>query len=153
MAVKAPEFALKDVEGQTVRLEDLKGQPSVLVFYKSTCPYCQEAMPQLQKVFDRYAGKPVQVLGVVVGKDDARAAQNFARQYGLSLRAVLDEGKEVRQAYGLRKVPTLFFLDAEGNILRTYVGQTPRLAEATAQAMAALVGEGNFPDYAEEGHG
>ena len=64
IGIKAPDFELYDVAGQSYRLADaLDEGPLVLAFYKSACPTSQFTLPYLQKI---YAHVVVVVRGAVV---------------------------------------------------------------------------------------
>ena len=55
----APDFALSDLAGQTVRLADLRGQPLVLNFWATWCPPCRAEMPALQSIALSTTGSPL----------------------------------------------------------------------------------------------
>jgi peroxiredoxin len=117
----APEFALVGMDGQTVRLADLKGQPVVLNFWATWCPPCQAEMPALQALTDAYAGRGVTVLGVnqAEGADQVRG---FLQSKGIDFPVVLDADAGVSQAYRVRSLPTTFFIDREGVIDEIVIG-------------------------------
>ncbi len=81
--------------------------PSVLFFYKVTCPTCQVAAP----VAERFAGAfPGRFVGV--GQDPSEKLDQFAEELSTSFVAVPDEPPfELSNAYGVRVVPTLFVLE------------------------------------------
>src|SRR5689334_7495974 len=60
----APAFALKNLQGKTVRLEDYKGKIVVVNFWATWCVPCQQEMPELVKMQKKYAAKGLQILGV-----------------------------------------------------------------------------------------
>ena len=81
--------------------------PTVLVFYKVTCPVCQLAGPVVERLHGAYPGR---VQGV--GQDPDEALAEFGRTYGLSAPAVSDAPPyPASNAYGVRVVPTLFLVD------------------------------------------
>ena len=92
----APELNLTTLEGDTLNLQNLKGQPVLLTFFKSTCPWCQQEMPRLAKVYARMKeqGIHVPLAGVVVGSDTPESARRFAQHAGLAIPLSLDSDKK-----------------------------------------------------------
>jgi len=58
-------------------------------FFKVSCPVCQFTFPFLERLHKRYGGDGVTFLGI--SQDDARATQNFAKEYGVTFPLLLDE--------------------------------------------------------------
>ena len=44
----APEVALPDLEGQTVKLEDFRGEETLVLFWNPGCGFCQQMLPDLK---------------------------------------------------------------------------------------------------------
>src|ERR1700730_5230154 len=106
----APGFSLKAVDGKEYSLDKLTQQgPVVATFFKVSCPVCQFTFPYLERLYKRYGGDGVTFLGI--SQDDARATQNFAKEYGVTLPLLIDEkGYAASNAYGLTSVPTIFLI-------------------------------------------
>ena len=121
----APDFTLPTMDGKTVSLQELleKG-PVVLAFFKVSCPVCQFAFPYYERVARaHHEDKGVTFLGVCQNKvADAKA---FAREYGVTFPIALDNdsnGYAVSNAYGITNVPTLFYIETNGEIKVSAVG-------------------------------
>ena len=114
----APGFSLKGPDGTTYSLEALRQKgPVVAAFFKISCPVCQFTFPFLQRLYQRYGGDNVTLLGI--SQDDAKATAGFARQYGVTFPMALDEkekGYPASNAYGLTNVPTVFLIGADGPV-------------------------------------
>jgi peroxiredoxin len=104
---------------------------SVLAFYKVTCPTCKLTMPYLDRV-------KLPVIGV--SQDDAAATAAFAREFEVNVPSVLDpadSGYEASNAYGIHHVPTLFVIDAAGNIAERIEGFDKRALESLGVTFTA----------------
>jgi len=114
----APGFSLKGPDGTTYSLEALRQKgPVVAAFFKISCPVCQFTFPFLQRLYQRYGGDNVTLLGI--SQDDAKATAGFARQCGVTFPMALDEkekGYPASNAYGLTSVPTIFLIDTDGTV-------------------------------------
>jgi peroxiredoxin len=112
----APSFTLKGLDGKPYSLRDLLERgPVVLAFFKISCPVCQFTFPFLQRIFERYAGDDVSVIGV--SQDDPRSTKEFNQEFGVTFPTLIDDqGYPVSNAYGLTTVPTIFWIDTGGRI-------------------------------------
>ncbi|GAI45264.1 unnamed protein product, partial [marine sediment metagenome] len=54
---KAPDFTLKNIDGESVSLSDFRGKPVLLVFTSVYCVECTEQMPYIEAAFERSGGK------------------------------------------------------------------------------------------------
>jgi peroxiredoxin len=132
----APQFSLKSLEGDEYSLDGLLKQgPVVLAFFKISCPVCQFTLPFLQRLFERYAGNDVSVVGI--SQDDARSTKAFNREYGVKFPTLIDEdGYPVSNAYGLTSVPTIFLVAADGTIKVSGAGFSKGDLETIAAQLA-----------------
>src|SRR5688572_28929850 len=60
----APDFTGVDLEGKPVSLADYRGRVVMLDFWATWCGPCVQAIPHIQKVANKFADKPVTVLGI-----------------------------------------------------------------------------------------
>lgn len=113
----APDFALEDENGNTVRLADFRGKSSVvLMFYPAdNTPGCTKQLCSARDDYDKYVAAGVQVFGVNPGS--AGAHKKFAEKHGFKTPLLLDNGGKVSRAYdALMPIPLLTYVN------RTVVG-------------------------------
>lgn len=113
----APDFSLPSVrEGEpTVSLERFRGRPVVLNFFASWCVPCQKELPAFQRAAQRYEGK-VAFVGVTFN-DNLPGAREMLEQTGVHYPSGFDAKSEVAVDYGLRGMPTTYFISADGRLL------------------------------------
>ncbi|NNF43017.1 MAG: TlpA family protein disulfide reductase [Phycisphaerales bacterium] len=135
----APTFALPDLDGTPRDLAAERGRVVVLDFWYRACGWCVRAMPQIESLSARFAGRPVTVLGVNVDRvrDDARLVVD---RLGLTYPSVQADGK-LAAAYGVRSYPTLAVVDAEGVVRGVHVGYASTLEEDLAAFIETLLGD------------
>ena len=91
---------------------DFGAGPTALVFYKVTCPVCQMAGPKLETFERAYPGR-----NVGIGQDPPEKLDAFSREYGLTFPSRPDlPPYEVSNAYGIRVVPTVVLVGADGRV-------------------------------------
>jgi len=96
---KAPDFAVPDTKGKTVRLKDLRGKKVVLYFYpKDDTPGCTKEACSFRDSFATFKRRGIEVLGVSL--DNERSHQKFAQKYSLPFRLLADTDRAVSEAYG-----------------------------------------------------
>ncbi len=120
----APAFTLPTVntEEGVLALDDLRGQPVLLSFWTTWCPFCRRQAPVLVEAHARYAERGVQFVGINV-KEEQAPVENYLEQEGMTYSVVLDQSGATAQAYQVRGFPTTYFLDAEGRVVARHVGQ------------------------------
>lgn len=134
---QAPDFTLPATDGKTYSLSQFKGKPVLLEFMAPWCPYCQRDSPILNQVYDVYASKGVEVLGVnatiygrnyedndksLITMDDQKW---YADTFGVKYPLLFDEPATAgdgsldtpeRTVYGIQAYPSLYILDKNGKV-------------------------------------
>ncbi len=113
----APDFELKDENGDVRKLSDFRGQPVVLYFYpKDDTPGCTTEACSFRDDYHVYAENGVTVLGV--SPDTAKSHTKFKQKYELPFTLLADEDHHVADAYGVWGPKKFMGREYEG-ILRT----------------------------------
>lgn len=128
---KAPEFKLKDQNGNEVSLADFKGEKVILYFYpKDDTPGCTTQACDFRDSFERISAAGFTVLGI--SKDGADSHQKFIEKYSIPYTLLTDPGNEVGKSYGAYGEKTMygkktvgvirssFIIDEQGKIERAY---------------------------------
>jgi peroxiredoxin len=120
---RAPDFTLKNLKGEDVSLNSLKGNIVMVNFWRVDCPPCLAEMPHIQSVSASWAGtKKLVVLAIYVLKlgDTAVSAQSTAQSYIDSTKytfpVLIDANNNVRSAYNINGWPQTIFIDSSGVI-------------------------------------
>lgn len=135
-----PDMVLMTPAGEPVNLRDYTGQPIVLNVWASWCPPCVREMPVLEQAQHDYPG--VQFLFANLGEDSV-TVEAFLMQLEVELQHVLlDQQNQLGQHYGSRGLPTTLFIDAEGQLQDTHLGE---LSVASLKSRLASIQPDQLP--------
>jgi len=123
----APDFTLEDVNGQTVRLRDLRGKAVIVDFWATWCQPCKALMPELEALYREYAGR-LEVVAVSVDGDPGTAVPTFAAEHGYTFTMTADQrGHEVARSWGgTQGIPCTYLVDPEGVVRAHWLGKHDR---------------------------
>ena len=124
----APDFQLKNLDGQSISLSDFRGKPVLINFWASWCQPCVYEMPFIQEVFEEWSGQGLVVLTINIGESSSKA-KTFMESHDLSFPVLLDTKQDVAEKYNIRGIPTTFFIDENGIIKRMKIGAFISAAE------------------------
>ena len=117
----APDWQLKDLDGQTVKLSDFKGKVVILNFWATWCGPCRAEVPIFKELQEKYAAQGLTVVGV---SDDTGVSdvKSYVMQTGINYPVVLGDEKTVADYGGFTAIPTTFVIDRNGNIVTSHQG-------------------------------
>lgn len=118
----APSFTVRTVDGKTFRLSESRGNPVVLDFWATWCAPCRASMPHLESIHHRYADDGLVVLGLSVDETGPAEVKRFADKLGVRFRIALADEKVLDQYGPIRQIPTTFFINRRGEVVRRTVG-------------------------------
>ena len=146
----APDFSLKDIQGNRVSLSSFKGKTVVLDFWATWCYYCHLNFPAMQKAIDHYQNRSDVVFLFIDTRervdDIVTAVKKDMKKHGYQFRVLMDEmGSEGLQnkyykIYEMAGIPTRFIIDANGIIRYKLEGHyAKRSDEENAEEMISLI--------------
>ncbi len=118
----APDFALVDLNGETHRLSDYKGQGVFLNFWGTWCAPCKKEMPAMGRQYETYKDQGVQILAVNIAESDLKV-RTFAEQYGMVFPTLIDKTKSVMEVYNIKTLPATLLINPEGKITKIITGE------------------------------
>lgn len=122
----APDFSLKDLDGNTVKLSDYGGKIVILNFWAVWCKYCKLEMPDLNDLNKELEKGDEAVILAVDVQESADTVSKYLTSNDISLKALLDEDGSVAQAYGVSGYPTTFVINPDGSVYTYITGQTDK---------------------------
>lgn len=117
----APNFVLRDLDGNRVTLTDYRGSVVWINFWATWCTPCKKELPEIEALLNEKRGAGLVVLAINYRERhaDARA---FMDNAGLTLPVLLDRGGSVYDQYRLQGLPNSFFVGRDGNLAALQYG-------------------------------
>jgi len=116
---KAPDIAIANAQGKTVKLSSLKGKVVLIDFWASWCGPCREAMPGLRNLYAAYKAKGFEIYGISLDKKKQDWTKAIAEDKSNWIQVNEPGGWETPTArkWNIEKLPSSFLLDKEGKIV------------------------------------
>ena len=120
---KAPDFSLKDMNGNPVSLSSFKGKVILLNFWATWCPPCRDEIPSMDKLNRQLKDKGFMVLSVSVDRS-LSAIADFIKKAPVSFPVLIDDKQKVTKSlYKVYTIPTTFLINRNGIIVEKFFGE------------------------------
>ena len=116
----APDFAVLDGNGNTVRLSDKFGKPVVINFWATWCSNCVKVMPAIEKLYEEY-GDQIVIVGVNVGEDED-TIDTFIEAKNYSFPVACDTKSNISNLYPSAGIPYTVIVGKDGLVTETFLG-------------------------------
>jgi thiol-disulfide isomerase/thioredoxin len=117
----APEFALQDASGGTVRLADLRGDVVLVNFWATWCAPCRHEIPVLVALQEKYRSEGLRIVGISVDSPRDPRVGPFLQRMKVNYPVVFTDGA-VTARYGAETLPATFLVSRDGRLLRSLSG-------------------------------
>jgi peroxiredoxin len=121
----APDFALKDLNGDVCRLADHRGKVVLLNFFTTWCGPCRQEIPDFVQLHERFKDKGLEVIGVSLDQEGEAVLRPFIERYRIRYPIVLGTSKMVLDYGGIKGIPTTFLIDRHGTVSNYFAGLLP----------------------------
>ena len=121
-----PNFELRTLSCEIVKLADYKGKKVILNFWASWCGPCKVEMPDLQNYYQKNKDAAnVEIIAVNMTSEERggqKGIERFVKEYGLTFPIPLDEDGEVMDVYNIITIPTTYIIGTDGVISQKILG-------------------------------
>ena len=130
---RAPEFKMKDINGNIISSEDTKGKVVVLNFWFAACKPCIAEIPELNEVYETYK-KDTNVVFASITFDNRDKVNSFLKKYPFQY-PVVSDAKEVCDLFNATSYPTNIVIDKEGFYFDYTTGSFPKIGHQIARSI------------------
>lgn len=117
----------QDESGKKLTEKDFTGKPTVYYAWASWCPDCQQELPILNTLKEKYGDK-VEFVGVAMisQKEPIENGKKYLKEHSLSLNYYSDVDSSFQKYHEITEIPTLIFTDKNGKIVKKSAGVLPQ---------------------------
>jgi peroxiredoxin len=136
----APDFTLKDISGNKVKLSDYRGKVVLLEFWATWCPPCIDNIPELIRIQDKYNDKAFSILAVSLdkGSDVESMLPEFVAEYGINY-PILYGNDSVIDLYRVMSLPTGLIIDKEGRVVSVHMGYSDDFEKEISKEIEQII--------------
>jgi len=133
---KAYDFIATDLDGNTFKLSDLKGQVVILNFWFTNCGPCIQEMPELNNLADNFKNKKVKFLAVTFNKKEIVEQFLKTKDFNFTL---IPNANNIISLYGVNTYPTTIVINKKGEIVTKEVGYRTNIKSVLTKAINAAL--------------
>lgn len=110
-----PDFEVMMNDGTVVTDEQLKESVSIIMFFHTSCPDCQQTLPHMQKVYDDYVSEGVRI--ALISRDESRQSiESFWQEKSLKMPYSAQNDRKVYEKFARERIPRVYVNEKGGTI-------------------------------------
>lgn len=120
-------------------LADYRGQVVLINFWASWCPPCVREMPSLQRLKERFSGRPFVILAVNMAEDEATVRAFLKERVNVDFPILMDRNGAALKRWKVFAFPTSFVVGSDGQLRSGLVGEAEWDSDPIVRALQALI--------------
>jgi thiol-disulfide isomerase/thioredoxin len=132
--MESESFPAPDLQGIThwinsgpLSIKQLAGKVVGIEFWTHSCGNCDNAVPEMQKLYEKYSPQGFVLIGVHTPElptdKEVERIQDYVKRKKLTFPIAVDNDMMTWRAYGQKYWPTLYLIDQEGNVFSRHIGE------------------------------
>jgi thiol-disulfide isomerase/thioredoxin len=117
-----PAVVLNDLAGRPVAMADHRGKVVLVSFWATWCEFCKEQMLAMQRLQQRLAGQPFEIVAVNFAESPAKV-RDYVKSLSVGFRVLLDPNQDAVRAWGVRVLPVSFVVGPDGRPRYSVLGE------------------------------
>ena len=118
-----PDFEVVMNDGRVVDDEILKESVSVVMFFHTSCPDCQQVLPEMQKIYDEYTPYGVNI-ALISREEDIDDIETFWNEKGFDMPYSAQKDRRIYERFARERIPRVYICE-KGGIIRYIFTDNP----------------------------
>ena len=133
-----PDFEVVMNDGRLVTDDALKETVSVIMFFHTSCPDCQQVLPEMQKIYSEYQTEKVSF--VLISREDTDAGiMSYWEQKGLEMPYSAQNDRSVYELFAQTRIPRVYICEKGGKIRYIFTDDPNPSYEDLKSALESLI--------------
>jgi peroxiredoxin len=116
-------FKLRTLDGAPKTLANVLGKATLIVFFYPTCPFCNVAAPEIQRLYDTYKAQGLSVVYINTYPNEEKLVRGWLDEHRYTVPVLVGATlNDVQRDYDVESTPTHYLLDARGLVLSKHSG-------------------------------
>lgn len=112
----APDFTLKNRDGEPFTLSEQEGKVVVLNFWATWCAPCRKEIPDFMELHKELKDDDVLFAGISLDEEGWEKVRPYAKDMGINYPIMVDNGRVSRDYGPIRAIPTTFIINKKGKV-------------------------------------
>lgn len=118
----APDFAVKDLQGDVLVLSSKKGKPVIVRFFETDCRFCKADTPVFTNFYNENKDKGLEIIYIGSFYEDEKALKKFVEEINPNFPVAMDANARLANLYGIKAYPQTLFISPDQTILAALLG-------------------------------
>ena len=132
------DFLVTTLDGEELRLSDLRGSIVMVDFWSSWCPPCRAEAPILVEAYERWSELGVEFVGTSIW-DNEDDVLDFVKRHDIVYPNAVDENGSIAVEFGVKGIPEKFFVNSQGEVVRKING--PNTSQSLDEVLTQMSDE------------
>jgi len=139
---RAPEFSLRELNGNVASLSGYRGKMVLLNFWATWCGPCRDEMPSMEQLSRSFGGQGLTVVAINQ-RENAALVARFMKTHNLNFSTLLDADGRVAASYRVYGIPVSYVIDSDGRAIGMKSGSMDWASPRVVDMFRKLVDETN----------
>ncbi len=108
-----PEFEVMMSDGSSVSDVSLRGNISIVMFFHTSCPACQQVLPVMQRIYDEYTREGIKT-ALISREENSDEISSYWSENGLNMPYSAQEDRKVYELFASSRIPRIYISDENG---------------------------------------
>jgi thiol-disulfide isomerase/thioredoxin len=138
-----PSFVVTNLDGMPIKNADLSGKVVLVDFWATWCAPCVKALPGLQRLHEKLAGRGFEVVGISIDEGGLDIVKRFVSSKNVTYPIAVDSKQDPAwEAFRVKVVPSAYLVDRAGQIVAQWTGTSaePGDIETAAEKLLDVPG-------------